>query len=602
MTSAASVPQHSDRWSLESYFSAFGAADYVQFKNAIRDDLAAFLKHIEQAETLTADDLCKAESLTARLGHLSSYLGCLCANDATNDALKADDAWLATQHAEMTKINAVIATLMAELPDDVAQALLREPQLDGATHALKRVREQGRHLMPAAQEALVADLNVDGMHAWGRLYETLTGRLEFPMKFPDGHTETVPMARRRALMAHTDRRMREAAFRDGQAPWDTHADTFAAALNAIAGTRLNLYKRRGLDHFLDEPLFDSALQRQSLEAMMQAIRDDLELPRRALRAAAKLQGAPLHYFDLEAPQIPAPEGLKVSWDDACGIVHRAFHAAYPALGAYFDEMLSRSWIEAQPRAGKRPGAFCTESYLTREQRVYMTHHETIHDVVTLAHEVGHAWHSHVLRERRPFAAMYPMTLAETASNFGEMILLDGLERDPSSSPALIHYLLDQQMNRAHAYLVNIPMRYAFERSFYEARTAGEVSTPGMRDLMCTAQRDWYGDTLAADGLDPMFWASKMHFFITGISFYNFPYVFGYLLSQGLFARFQKEGAAFLPRYEQFLASTGSADCETVVKETLGADITQPGFWADAIRSLESGVAAYEKLAESKATS
>jgi oligoendopeptidase F len=226
----------------------------------------------------------------------------------------------------------------------------------------------------------------------------------------------------------------------------------------------------------------------------------------------------------------------------------------------------------------------------------MTHNATIHDVVTLAHEVGHAWHSHVLRKKRPLAASYPMTLAETASNFGEMILLDGLERDPSSSPALVSYLLDQQMNRATAYLVNIPMRYDFERRFYEERARGEVSTPGLCELMSAAQGDWYGDTLPSEGLDPMFWASKLHFFITGLSFYNFPYAFGYLLSQGLFARFKSEGPAFLPRYEQFLANTGSADCEAVVKETLGADITQPAFWSKAIVFLGEGVAAYEKLA------
>jgi oligoendopeptidase F len=203
----------------------------------------------------------------------------------------------------------------------------------------------------------------------------------------------------------------------------------------------------------------------------------------------------------------------------------------------------------------------------------------------------------VLRTHRPLAANYPMTLAETASNFGEMILLDGLERDPGSSPELVAYLLDQQMSRAHAYLINIPMRYEFERRFYTARSAGEVSAAGLREMMSAAQRDWYGTALETDGLDPMFWASKLHFFITGVSFYNFPYVFGYLLSIGLFARFKAEGAAFLPSYERFLARTGSADCETVVRETLGADITKADFWSAAIRSLEPGVSAYEKLSQ-----
>ena len=588
MNSSTDAPQHSDRWSLTSYFSSFGGEDYLLFKQSLQEDLGAFLAHCEGLAAVEASDVVSFESVAARLGHLGSYLGCLAADDSFDEAVKADNAWLDTLGADLTKIWAILAELLAKLPDQAAKALLSSPELSGAGYAITRLREQGRHLMPSAHEALAADLNVDGLHAWGRLYDTLTGRLSFEMKFPDGHSESVPMSRQHALLADPDRRVREAAFHGGQVAWEGHTDTFAAALNGIAGTRLSLYKRRGLEHFLDEPLFDSGLSRQTLEAMMRAIRDNIELPRRALRASAKIQGTPFHYFDLDAPQLPCPEDLKVSWDDAVGIVHRAFHSAYPALGSYFDEMLERRWIEAQPRAGKRPGAFCTGSTLTREQRVFMTHQCTIHD--------GHAWHSEVLKPQRHFATMYPMTLAETASNFGEMILLDGLRREPSCSPALLAYLLDQEMNRAHSYLVNIPMRYEFEHRFYSARAKGEVSAPELREIMCAAQLDWYGDTLAPDGLDPMFWASKLHFFITGISFYNFPYVFGYLLSQGLFARFQAEGAAFLPQYEQFLTATGSADCEGVVKEALGANITEPEFWSDCIRSMEPAVAEYEKLA------
>lgn len=258
-------------------------------------------------------------------------------------------------------------------------------------------------------------------------------------------------------------------------------------------------------------------------------------------------------------------------------------------------MLAQRWIEAQPRAGKRPGAFCTGSQLKHEERVYMTFHKTVHDMVTLAHEVGHAWHSCVLRPARSFAASYPMTLAETASNFGEMILLDGLMSDPGITEATKAYLLDQEMLRAHAYLINIPMRYEFEKAFYTERAGGELSVSRFSELMNEAQRKLYGDTLLPDGTDPMFWAYKMHFFITGVSFYNFPYVFGYLLSQALFARFKAEGAAFLPRYEAFLAMTGSATCEEVVKQTLGEDLTKPEFWATALKAIEPSLVAYEQV-------
>jgi oligoendopeptidase F len=593
------TPATPDRWSLKSWFSGFGKPDYTDFKAALVRDIEEMKARTSALGSDTAEivkTINAIESLGDRLGHLSAYLGCLSADDANDEAVKADEAWLSTLEAESTKLMASLRSTLASLSDDVFAAMLKDASLKNAGHAVKRLRYEGQHQMSAEMESLAADLNVNGLHAWGRLYDTLTGKMEFQMTFPDGHKEVVPMSRRRALMSEPDRKLREAAFHDGQKPWNDHAVTLAAALNGIAGTRHSLYGRRSIPHFLDTPLFDGAMSRKSLDAMLEAIHTHIELPRRALRKAAKLQGTPaLHYFDLEAPQIAAPEEKALDWDEACKTVDQAFSAAYPRLGAYFREMLANRWIEAQPRAGKRPGAFCTGSQFKHEERVYMTFHETVHDMVTLAHEVGHAWHSCVLRPARSFAANYPMTLAETASNFGEMILLSGLMNDPGITEATKAYLLDQEMLRAHAYLINIPMRYEFEKAFYTERANGEVSVSRLRELMTDAQCKLYGDTLLPDGADPMFWAYKMHFFITGVSFYNFPYVFGYLLSQALFARFKAEGAAFLPRYEAFLSMTGSATCEEVVKQTLGEDLTSPEFWATAVKAMEPSLVAYEAV-------
>ncbi len=597
---SAETPLTPDRWSLDSWFSGFAAPDYGAFKAALSDDLESMQKRAQSLKSDVAEMvqvIVDFEALNDRLGHLSAYLGCLSADDASNEAVKSDEAWISTLEASSLKIKANLHGALAALSEAAFRQVLAADSLQGAEYTVRRMRQEGQHQMSAEMESLAADLNVNGLHAWGRLYDTLTGKMVFEMTFPDGHEESVPMARRRALMSEPDRRLREAAFHAGQKPWLDHADTLAAGLNGIAGTRLKLYENRGLTHFLDTPMFDGGMSRASLDAMMAAIHQHIELPRRAIRTAAKLQGtSALHFFDLEAPQVAAPDAKPLSWDEACATVERAFSAAYPRLGSYFQEILRQRWVEAQPRAGKRPGAFCTGSLLKREERIYMTWHGTVHDMVTLAHEAGHAWHSCVLRPARSMASNYPMTLAETASNFGEMILLSGLLSDPALTPEMKKYLLDQEMLRAHAYLINIPMRYEFEKAYYTERAQGEVPVSRLCELMNQAQRQLYGDTLLPEGTDPMFWASKMHFFITGVSFYNFPYVFGYLLSQALFARFKAEGPAFLPRYEAFLAATGSASCEDVARQTLGADLTSIDFWAEALRAMEPTLLEYEKLA------
>jgi len=590
-------------WDTTRFFPEFDGPVYRGYVDTLRTDIARALAEASAASALCAenegawkDTATRFEALDSRASHVSTYLGMLSSADTSNDAVKNAVAAFSLVLAEISKLRGELIRALSEAGAEDFAAFCAQPELATARWTWERMRQEGQKRMPVALEGLAADLGVDGIGAWGRLYEKLGGRMDFSMTWPDGSVRTVPMAQRRALMADPSRAIRGAAFRDGQVPWITHQDTLASALNALAGTRGTLYARRKQPHFLDAPLFDSAMSKATLDALMEAIRRHVEIPRSALRLAARMQGTNgVAFFDLEAPQLPAPDANPISWDEACNLVHSAFASAYPALGNYFAEMLEKRWIESAARPHKSPGAYMTCSPVLNEERIYMTYHDTIHDVITLAHEAGHAWHTALLRSRRPLARQYPMTLAETASNFGESILLHALESQPGLSKAHRAWLLEQEALRGHSYLLNIPVRFRFESRFYEERLAGEVSATRLCELMAEAQREFYGNTLAQGGEDPYFWASKMHFFITEVSFYNFPYVFGYLLSQALYSRFLAEGPSFLPKYEAFLRHTGSASCEDCVRETLGADITTPEFWAAGILSFEKPIAALDSL-------
>ena len=184
----------------------------------------------------------------------------------------------------------------------------------------------------------------------------------------------------------------------------------------------------------------------------------------------------------------------------------------------------------------------------------MTYNDTLGDVLTLAHEIGHAFHSYIMRDVRTYAHFYPMTLAESASTFGEMILTEGILADPSFSPAQKASALDQEIGHGAIFLLDIPVRYQFEKKLYEERADGEITVSRLKELMVETQRDVFGDALAQGGEDPYFWASKLHFYITGVTFYNFPYTFGFLLSRGLYSMFKQEGSDFLPATRNFSAS------------------------------------------------
>jgi len=590
-------------WDLTSYFPEFNGEEMLRFKEALRQDVEALKQSAAALAPLTEENVpawetifLRHEDLLRRMSHFGSYIGCLASSDARNEAYLKEEAALARQRAELAKVRIELLRAVKNSDEEIFASFTARPSLAGAQNYLNRLREEARRAMVPDKEVLATDLGVDGIQAWGRLYDTMASKLEFDMVYPDGRRERLPMSQRRSLMDHPDRRARKAAFDGGNAAWRTIENAAAAALNAIAGTRLTLNRHRGVEHFLDIALFQAAISRKTLDAMLDALRADIEIPRRVLRLKARQMGQKaVAWYDLGAP-LDLADHQKLSWEQAKQTVAASFSLAYPALANFFNgEVIQKSWIDWEPRAGKRPGGFCTTSMLSKESRIFMTYNESLGDVLTLAHESGHAFHGYLMRDARSYARGYPMTLAETASTFGEQVLMNGLLDDHSVSDAQKALMLDVEIGHGAVYLLDIPVRYKFEKSFYEERKSGELSVGRLKELMVATQRQVVGDLLEPGGEDPYLWASKLHFYITGITFYNFPYTFGYLLSRGLYAIFRIEGDDFLPKYEELLRLAGSDTAENVVRRTVGRDLAEPQFWSEAIRSLEEPMKRLEAL-------
>ena len=579
-------------WDLSSYFEAFGGPDYQAFKAGLTEDLQQLTSDLAQLGDLSGENNSiwtqfteRLEDLTSRFGHLSSYLGCLCAADATEEGYARDYAWLKEQSAGLHTLIAQFNSRLGQTKDSEFNQFIAQQKLQDAAFYLSECRTRAQFQMDNAAEDLASELNVHGINAWGQLYDTLSGQLNFQYVDENGESQTAPMGQRVSLITGPNRKVRISAFHGANAAWSEHEATCNAALNALAGTRHSLDRRRGSDHFLNEACRSARLEQTTLDAMFQAIDDTIELPRSILAYRSKQMGIDkAGFYDLYAP-IELPDQDPISWESGTALVQGAFDEAYPALGAFNEELLKKRWVDYQPRDSKRPGGFCTGSQVIQESRIFMTFKDTMSAVTTYAHEVGHAWHSRVMAKQRPFASEYPMTLAESASTFAELLLSDGVLSSPEFSDAQKLTLLDANVGHMIAFLLDIPVRYRWEKRFYEERRDGIVSVSRMKELMKEEQRKQFGYTMAEEGLDPYFWCSKLHFYIDEIRFYNFPYTIGFLLSASLFARFKEEGASFLPQYETFLQKSGSMSCEQVVRETLGEDIQNPDFWTRAIESL-----------------
>jgi len=599
-------------WDLSSYFNGPASPEFI----AYRDDLkASVTKALARAEALgqngkpiTAANsaewaafLVEFESIMARLRHIGSYLGCLSAADTVDETIKKERANLSPLGAQMQKVRVAVRASFKNTDQKTFDALLADKSLSGAEFTLKREREEATYAMAPELEGLAADLGVDGLSAWGRLYDQVAGKLEFDMTMPDGSTKRVPMSQKVSLLEDADPAVRRAAFIGSNKAWSEMEDIAASTLNAIAGTRLSLYKRRGIKHFLDAALFDSCITRKTLDTMMDVMAQRRETPRKYLRLKAKLLGKKkLPFYDLTAP-LPVKTNQEMPWPQGVDRVVNSFGKFFQDMGDFAKHTVDKKWIDAQPRANRRPGAFCTSSPVSRESRVFMTFRDTVGDVQTLAHELGHAYHNWLMRDMRLYARDYPMTLAETASTFAENVVTDTVLNDPQTDNATKAVILDTRLADAGVYLLNIPMRFIFEKSFYEERANGEVPVSRIKELVLQAQRECWGDTLDENEMDPYFWASKLHFYITGVSFYNFPYSFGYLFSGGVFARAKKEGPGFFNKYRDLLRLTGSDTAENVAKRAMGVDLEKPEFWNASIDLVEEDWARYEPLVKTVLT-
>ncbi|NIP29962.1 MAG: hypothetical protein GTO02_07065 [Candidatus Dadabacteria bacterium] len=587
-------------WDLTSYFPQFNGKEYFDFKSELNSSIKSVLNNTKDLKKLDSNNLKEwsgvfidAEDLITKYSHIRSYVGCLSAANSNNEEYLSEEAAISLLGASLEKIEVELNRALKGVEESVFEKFISLNELESAKYYIKRIYTQSKYTMTTPKEVLASDLSVDGISAWGRLYDTVSSKMTFEMVYPDGKKEILPMSQRRSLMENTKRDIRKAAFAGGNKSWEEHEDVAAAALNAISGTRHTLYKHRNINHFLDIALFDAAISRETLDAMIAAIYECIDIPKQILKSKAVSMGLEsVSWYDLGAP-IELKTDTSIDWEDAKSMVYNSFSNSYDKLGDFLDHMYKNEWIDWEVREGKRPGGFCTGSLLTTESRIFMTYNESIGDILTLAHEAGHAFHSYIMKELRCFQHFYPMTLAETASTFGEMLLIEGLLDNPDISNEDKVVLLDAEVNHGAIYLLDIPVRYEFEKKVYEERLKGELSVSRFKELMVETQQSVFGDVLSE--YDPYFWASKLHFYITGVSFYNFPYTFGYLLSRSLFSKFKEQGNEFLPVYEEFLRLTGSDDAEGVVKKSIGEDIQSKEFWINSINTLKEPHDKLQKL-------
>ena len=243
----------------------------------------------------------------------------------------------------------------------------------------------------------------------------------------------------------------------------------------------------------------------------------------------------------------------------------------------FDE----AWIDFYPRPGKVGGAFCENLPAQKQSRVLTNFNGTLDSVVTLAHELGHAYHGLQIETHKPLNWDYSMPVAETASTFNEAIVMNVLLKKASKQEKL--YIIESTLRDITQTTLDIYSRYLFERTVFDRRKSEFLFADDLCEIMTKAQKTAYGDGLDPNVLNPYMWICKSHYYSEELSFYNYPYAFGSLFARGLYSKYQHEGAAFVPKYKEMLHATTVNSVEDTAK-LVGIDLTNPDFWRQSLQS------------------
>ncbi|MEM9520538.1 MAG: M3 family oligoendopeptidase [Actinomycetota bacterium] len=592
MTDAATLP----RWDVSAYFPAVDSREFVDAEERFGADVgrlnALYERHDVRSDSAVTDPTAVDEVLQAtnavlaQLSTLSSYLNAFVSTDAADANAQAAMSRLERQAVELTNLTTRLDAWTTALDLDALMASSDE----AAAHEwpLRKGFGRAEHQMSESEEELAALLSVTGSSAWYRLYSDVTSGIEADVGLPTG-TASTPIFAIRGMATDPDAAVRKAAYDAEILAWQANATPIAAALNAIKGEQQELALRRGWPSVLAAQRFGQAVDEATLDALQEAVVASFPDFRRYFRAKAKLLG---HSNGLPFHELFAPVGdsAPVDWSGAVASVQAAFGSYSPSLLDLANRAVEGQWIDVEPRAGKRGGAFCMPMG-DGDSRVLLNFDGSADGVMTLAHELGHAYHNVQLGQRTPIQRGTPSSLAETASIFCETLMVQHGLASVEGGQRLA--LLDIDLSGAGQVVVDIHSRFLFESALFDRRRSSTIAVPELCDMMAEAQDATYGDGLDPDLRHPWMWAAKPHYY--GSVFYNWPYTFGLLFGVGLYAKFVADPERFRGAYDDLLSSTGLAPAAE-----LGArfdlDVRDVDFWAAGLDVIRSRIDAYVELA------
>ena len=471
---------------------------------------------------------------------------------------------------------------------DLDSLIASDPLFEEYRFILERKKLGSLHLLPGIGEKVMAKLKISGSNAWAELQQYLTSTVKVTYR-----GEEINLSAVRNLAYSAEAEVRKDAYEAELACYSAIEDSVAYALNSLKLETLNECELRGYESPLARTLEQSNMEKKTLDAMFAAIDQKLPMFRRYLKAKAHALGHEngLPWYDLFAPM--GKSSTRFTTQDARDYLVELFSHFDDELSGMVAHAFDEEWIDFYPRSGKAGGAFCSGVSCIGQSRILTNFDGTLGDVVTLAHELGHAFHNQCIADHRPLNHDYSMPVAETASTFNECVVMNHAIAQAADDAEKLN-LIESQLQDVTQIIVDIYSRYRFEDAVLRRRKEEFMGAAELCRIMLQAQADSYGDGLDSALRHPYMWLCKSHYY--GSTFYNFPYAFGGLFARGLYAKYAQEGASFVPIYKKLLHTTTVATAEDAAK-VAGIDLTDKEFWLSALAEVEEKIDMFCALVE-----
>jgi oligoendopeptidase F len=533
------------------------------------------------------DAMHKLEAIHELIGRVGSYASLRFAVDTADPANGALLQLVQERATEVETLLLFFELEWAAVKDDSADELLADPGLDFCRHYLHSVRRYRPHLLSESEEKVLAEKSISSQAAWARLFGEVVAALRVPL---DGQELTLDVALSRLQLP--DREVRREAAEAVSRTLEPGLRTRGFIYNTLVYDKSVEDRLRNYPHWLASRNLSNEASDESVMALIEAVRGRFDIPQRWYRVKARLLGIDrLADYDRSAPVLR--EDVAYSYAQSRELVLDTYQSFSPVAGKVVRRFFDERWIDAPPRPHKRGGAFCAYTVPSVHPYVLLNYTAQRRDVLTMAHELGHGLHAALAQPQGVFHQSTPLTLAETASVFGEQLVFGRMLAEATDDEHRLG-LLAEQIDGAIATVFRQMAMNRFEHLIHtRRRSEGELSTDRIGESWVEAQSELFGDSVEITEDYRMWWSYVPHFINT--PGYVYAYAYGQLLALSVYSRYLDEGESFVPRYLELLSAGGSRSPEQLA-EIVGIDLTDPGFWDAGLVLVEKQLTEAEALA------